>query len=85
MAQQKEINAKMRAILVDWIVEVHMKFKLVPPTLYLAVQLIDRCVPAWVPPCLPVFVFVCGYTCVACHAISHHASTPHQPNPPPPN
>jgi cyclin B len=44
MSTQKEINAKMRAILIDWIVEVHMKFKLVPPTLYLAVQLIDRCV-----------------------------------------
>jgi len=42
MATQKEINAKMRAILIDWIVEVHMKFKLVPPTLYLAVQIIDR-------------------------------------------
>ena len=86
MAQQKEINAKMRAILVDWIVEVHMKFKLVPPTLYLAVQLIDRCVPAWVPSlpaCLRVRVRIHVY--VAYHAISHHASTPHQPNPPPPN
>ena len=32
----------MRAILVDWIVEVHLKFKLVTDTLYLCVQLIDR-------------------------------------------
>lgn len=32
----------MRAILVDWLVEVHLKFKLVPETLYLTVNLIDR-------------------------------------------
>lgn len=32
----------MRAILVDWIVEVHMKFRLSPPTLYLCVNIIDR-------------------------------------------
>ena len=32
----------MRAILIDWLVEVHLKFKLVPETLYLTVSLIDR-------------------------------------------
>jgi len=32
----------MRAILIDWLVEVHFKFKLVPPTLYLCVALFDR-------------------------------------------
>lgn len=32
----------MRAILVDWLVEVHMKFRLVPETLYLCVNIIDR-------------------------------------------
>jgi hypothetical protein len=32
----------MRAILVDWLVEVHLKFKLVPETLYLTINLIDR-------------------------------------------
>jgi hypothetical protein len=39
---QKEINEKMRAILVDWVIEVHNKFKLVPETLYLSINLIDR-------------------------------------------
>lgn len=39
---QPHINEKMRAILVDWLVEVHMKFKLVPETLFLTVHLIDR-------------------------------------------
>jgi G2/mitotic-specific cyclin-B, other len=32
----------MRQILVDWLVEVHLKFKLLPETLFLTVNLIDR-------------------------------------------
>lgn len=32
----------MRAILVDWIIEVHLKFKLMPETLFITVSLIDR-------------------------------------------
>eukprot|EP00440_Ansanella_granifera_P024022 gb/GFBE01026092.1/.p1 GENE.gb/GFBE01026092.1/~~gb/GFBE01026092.1/.p1 ORF type:complete len:404 (+),score=83.75 gb/GFBE01026092.1/:1-1212(+) len=39
---QKDINAKMRGILVDWLVEVHMKYKLKSETLFLAVSLVDR-------------------------------------------
>ena len=42
MENQTHINERMRAILVDWLVEVHLKFKLVPETLYLTVNLIDR-------------------------------------------
>eukprot|EP00300_Choanocystis_sp_HF-7_P027447 c32556_g1_i1.p1 GENE.c32556_g1_i1~~c32556_g1_i1.p1 ORF type:complete len:409 (-),score=103.88 c32556_g1_i1:242-1468(-) len=42
MRQQAEINHKMRSILVDWLVEVHLKFKLVPETLHLAVSILDR-------------------------------------------
>lgn len=42
MAHQKEINEKMRYILVDWLVEVHLKFKLLPETMGLAVNLVDR-------------------------------------------
>jgi len=42
MASQADINDKMRAILVDWLVEVHLKFKLMPETLFLTVNLIDR-------------------------------------------
>eukprot|EP00908_Phaeocystis_cordata_P003869 Transcript_14248.p1 GENE.Transcript_14248~~Transcript_14248.p1 ORF type:complete len:493 (+),score=142.56 Transcript_14248:171-1481(+) len=38
---QPDLNARMRAILVDWLVEVHFKFKLRPETLYLTVHLID--------------------------------------------
>lgn len=39
---QPDINAKMRAILIDWLVEVHMKYKLKIETLFLSVNLIDR-------------------------------------------
>jgi len=42
MARQVDINEKMRAILVDWIIEVHLKFKLLPETLFLTISLIDR-------------------------------------------
>ncbi|KAL4510119.1 hypothetical protein ABPG72_010312 [Tetrahymena utriculariae] len=39
---QDEITVRMRAIMVDWIVDVHLKFKLLPDTLYLTINLIDR-------------------------------------------
>ncbi len=42
MEIQEDVNEKMRAILIDWLVEVHLKFKLVPESLYLTVNLIDR-------------------------------------------
>jgi len=42
MENQSHINERMRSILVDWLVEVHLKFKLVPETLYLTINLIDR-------------------------------------------
>eukprot|EP00798_Chlamydomonas_sp_ICE-L_P025201 gene25201-10841_t len=42
MANQEDINGRMRKILIDWLVDVHLKFKLLPETLYLSVNLIDR-------------------------------------------
>jgi len=39
---QVDVNEKMRAILVDWLVEVHRMFKLLPETLFLSISLIDR-------------------------------------------
>mmetsp|Transcript_41261 Transcript_41261/g.94952 ORF Transcript_41261/g.94952 Transcript_41261/m.94952 type:complete len:328 (+) Transcript_41261:54-1037(+) len=42
MGAQLEVNAKMRGILVDWIIEVHLKYVMRLETLYLTVQLIDR-------------------------------------------
>jgi G2/mitotic-specific cyclin 2 len=40
--QQKELTWKMRSILLDWLVEVHTKFRLLPETLFLTANLIDR-------------------------------------------
>ncbi|KAL3593077.1 hypothetical protein D5086_011717 [Populus alba] len=42
MAQQFDINDRMRGILIDWLIEVHYKFELMEETLYLTVNLIDR-------------------------------------------
>jgi len=42
MKVQSEINDKMRAILVDWLIEVHYKFKLLPETLFITIRIIDR-------------------------------------------
>ncbi|KAI4337847.1 hypothetical protein L6164_016216 [Bauhinia variegata] len=39
---QKDINASMRAILVDWLVEVTEEYRLLPETLFLTVNVIDR-------------------------------------------
>ncbi|XP_030367725.1 G2/mitotic-specific cyclin-B1 isoform X3 [Strigops habroptila] len=37
----QEINGKMRAILIDWLVELHMKFRLLHDTLYMSVAITD--------------------------------------------
>ncbi|KAI7991141.1 hypothetical protein LOK49_LG12G02432 [Camellia lanceoleosa] len=42
MDSQPEINEKMRGILVDWLIEVHNKFELMPETLYLTINIVDR-------------------------------------------
>lgn len=42
MTAQSDVNEKMRAILFDWLVEVHLKFRLKTETLYLTFNLIDR-------------------------------------------
>ncbi|KAH3668459.1 hypothetical protein OGAPHI_002213 [Ogataea philodendri] len=39
---QRNLRPKMRSILVDWMVEVHLKFRLLPETLYLAINIMDR-------------------------------------------
>jgi G2/mitotic-specific cyclin 1/2 len=42
MTNQNELEWKMRGILVDWLLEVHTRFRLLPETLFLAVNIIDR-------------------------------------------
>lgn len=42
MEDQEDLEWKMRGILVDWLIEVHTRFHLLPETLFLAVNIIDR-------------------------------------------
>lgn len=42
MDRQDDINSKMRAILVDWLVDVHYKYGMCAQTLHMTVALIDR-------------------------------------------
>lgn len=42
MSSQGDINEKMRAILIDWLIEVHYKFDMMDETLFLTVNIIDR-------------------------------------------
>ena len=38
---QTDINSKMRAILIDWLIDVNLKFNFKPETLYITIQIID--------------------------------------------
>ncbi|XP_031476969.1 G2/mitotic-specific cyclin-2-like isoform X2 [Nymphaea colorata] len=42
IARQPDINERMRAILVDWLIEVHSRFNLMDETLFLTVNILDR-------------------------------------------
>mgnify|MGYP002631120459 CR=1 FL=1 len=42
MLCQTDVNPAMRSILLDWLVDVHLKFKLEAETLHLTVNLLDR-------------------------------------------
>lgn len=42
LCNQQDITSKMRSILIDWLVDVHLKFKLRCETLFLTVNIIDR-------------------------------------------
>jgi G2/mitotic-specific cyclin 1/2 len=39
---QKDLTWKMRGILMDWLIQVHARFRLLPETLFLAVNIVDR-------------------------------------------
>ncbi|KAI9568653.1 cyclin-like protein [Boletus coccyginus] len=42
MSSQKELAWSMRGILLDWLVQVHARFRLLPETFFLCVNIIDR-------------------------------------------
>lgn len=66
MDNQKDLNSRMRGILVDWLVEVHYKFRLQPPTLWRCVNLLDRYLEK--EPLLRKKLQLLGVTClfIAC-------------------
>jgi len=47
LVNQTEINGRMRGILIDWLVQVHLRFHLLQETLYLTVAIIDRYLQVW--------------------------------------
>lgn len=49
-AVQKDIKPKMRRVLVDWLIGVADEYKLMPSTLYLCVDLVDRSLSSVVVP-----------------------------------
>ncbi|KAL1918048.1 uncharacterized protein VTP21DRAFT_3314 [Calcarisporiella thermophila] len=42
MERQTEVQWSMRTVLIDWLVQVHSRFQLLPETLFLCVNIIDR-------------------------------------------
>ncbi|KAJ1724561.1 G2/mitotic-specific cyclin, partial [Coemansia erecta] len=42
MNKQIELNWEMRRVLIDWVAKIHAQFRMMPETLFLAVNLIDR-------------------------------------------
>ncbi|RMZ78939.1 hypothetical protein DV737_g3688, partial [Chaetothyriales sp. CBS 132003] len=50
MEHQDDLEWKMRGILVDWLIEVHIRFRLLPETLFLAVNIVDRFLSSKIVP-----------------------------------
>lgn len=42
MSRQPKISPKMREILIDWLIDVHVKFNMQPETLFLTINYLDR-------------------------------------------
>jgi len=78
MTKQAELQWKMRGILMDWLIEVHSKFRLLPETLLIATNLIDRFLSARVISLvkfqlvgLTALFVAAKYEEVICPSISH--------------
>jgi len=42
LSTQTDVNGRMRGILIDWLVQVHLRFHLLQETLFLTVAILDR-------------------------------------------
>lgn len=64
---QREVFPKMRAVLIDWINEVHLQYHFVQETFHMAVSIIDRYLQVndnviaaeTPPPFLTIFISMC--------------------------
>lgn len=52
-----EINERMRALLVDWLIQVHLRFQLLQETLYMTVAILDRFLQV-TPDVLSILLFL---------------------------
>ena len=60
--ENSEVNGRMRGILIDWLVQVHLRFHLLQETLYLTVAIIDRFLQVINIIMLKVqLIYPCGY------------------------
>ncbi|XP_023639812.1 cyclin-B1-4 [Capsella rubella] len=66
IGSQPEINEKMRSILIDWLVDVHRKFELMPETLYLTINLVDRFLSLRMVPRRELQLLGLGAMLIAC-------------------
>lgn len=66
LAAQPDITSKMRTILVDWLADVSYKFRLLPQTLFAAVNTADRFLAAC--PLDKARLQLLGVTCLMLHA-----------------
>lgn len=48
--ETKIVTSKMRSVLIDWLIQVHLKFHLLQETLYLCVQIIDAFLQVFLNP-----------------------------------
>ncbi|KAG1729234.1 cyclin-like protein [Suillus lakei] len=72
MASQKELAWLMRGILLDWLVQVHARFRLLPETLFLCVNIIDRFLSARVVSSAKLQLV--GIACSSCFQESENPS-----------
>ncbi|KAL1803154.1 hypothetical protein ACET3Z_031801 [Daucus carota] len=66
MPSQTDINSKMRSILIDWLVEVHRKFELMPESLYLTINIVDRYLSMKIVPRRELQLVGVGSMLIAC-------------------
>ena len=62
MEMQKDLAWKMQGILTDWLIQVHLRFRLLPETLFLCINIIDRFLSASVVSLVKLQLV--GITCI---------------------